>query len=224
VTDIDLHLNDIGDEGASALADALKVNTSVKTINLGCNRIGNEGAAALADALKENMSLTTIDLASNGIGDQGASVLADALTVNTSVTSINLDSNTIGNQGATALADALQVNTSVTYMDLDENFEIDEFNRASEIDESNDVIVEALVARNKRFRHLFLFDARKMLLSLMCADECGVVWPYLLKRGDTDGTAEPDNLESIRAEFEGVVAERRRRLQVAPEAKRRRVE
>jgi hypothetical protein len=71
---------------------------------------------------------------------------------------------------------------------------------------------------------MFLFDARRMLLSIMCADECGVVWPYLLERGDTDGVAAPDNLESIRAEFEGVVAERRRRLHAAPAAKRRRVE
>jgi hypothetical protein len=46
----------------------------------------------------------------------------------------------------------------------------------------------------------------------------------LLERGDTDGVAAPDNLESIRAEFEGVVAERRRRLLAAPEAKRRRGE
>jgi hypothetical protein len=59
---------------------------------------------------------------------------------------------------------------------------------------------------------MLLFDARRMLLSLMCADECGVVWPYLLERGDTDGIAAPANVETIRAEFDVVVAERRRRL------------
>jgi hypothetical protein len=59
----------------------------------------------------------------------------------------------------------------------------------------------------------------------MCADECGVVWPYLLGRGDTDGIVAPDNVESIRAEFlDDVVAERRRRSHVVPEAKRRRLE
>jgi hypothetical protein len=52
-----------------------------------------------------------------------------------------------------------------------------------------------------------------MLLSLMCADECGVVWPYLLESGDTDGKVVPENVELIRAELTGVVAERRRRLQ-----------
>jgi septal ring factor EnvC (AmiA/AmiB activator) len=58
---------------------------------------------------------------------------------------------------------------------------------------------------------MFLFDARRMLLSLMCADECSVTWPYLLVKGDTDGIVAPDNLESIRAEFAAVVEERRER-------------
>jgi hypothetical protein len=47
----------------------------------------------------------------------------------------------------------------------------------------------------------------------------------LLESGDTDGIVAPDNVESMRAEFAAVVAERRRRLQgVLPEAKRRRCE
>jgi hypothetical protein len=83
------------------------------------------------------------------------------------------------------------------------------------IDKSNCDIVNALVARNKRLRCLFLFDARRMLLSLMCADECGVVWPYLLKKGDNDGIVAPDNVETIRTEFGVVVAERRRRVALA---------
>jgi hypothetical protein len=49
-----------------------------------------------------------------------------------------------------------------------------------------------------------------MLLSLMCADECSVLWPYLLESGDTDGIDAPENLETIRAEFAAVVEERRR--------------
>jgi hypothetical protein len=64
-----------------------------------------------------------------------------------------------------------------------------------------------------------------MLLSLMCADVCGVVWPYLLKNGDKDGVDAPENVAAIRVEFEGVLAERRRRLQASsPEGKCRRLE
>jgi hypothetical protein len=100
------------------------------------------------------------------------------------------------------------VNTSLTSIDLAENA----------IDESKGASVEALIARNKRFRSLFLFDARQMLLSLMCADECGVVWPYLLERVDKDiGIVAPADVETIRAEYlSDVVVERRRRLLGTP--------
>jgi hypothetical protein len=47
----------------------------------------------------------------------------------------------------------------------------------------------------------------------MCADECGVVWPYLLDVGDAkDGVAPTSgDLETLRAEFAAVVEERCRR-------------
>jgi hypothetical protein len=84
------------------------------------------------------------------------------------------------------------------------------------IDESELALVDELLARNGRLRHLFLFDARKMLLSLMCADECGVVWPYLLDSADKDvGIVAPNNIETLRAEFAAVVEERRRRAALA---------
>jgi hypothetical protein len=92
-------------------------------------------------------------------------------------------------------------------------------------EKSNRDNIDALVDRNKRLRRLFLFDARQMLLSLMCADECGVVWPYLLEKRDIkDGVKKPYDVETTRAEFAAVVEERRRRLQVTPDAKRRRIE
>jgi Ran GTPase-activating protein (RanGAP) involved in mRNA processing and transport len=202
VTTLNLNSNAIGNEGAAALVDVLKVNSSVTTLELGVNEIGAEGAAALDDALKVNTSVTKIYLYSNGIGAEGAAALADALKVNTSVMTLNLGYNEIGNEGAAALADGLQVDTSVTRIALDGNY----------INASNRANVNELIARNERFRFLFLFDARQMLLSLMCADECGVVWPYLLGSGNTDGTVVPDNVDSIRAEFATVVEERRRRL------------
>jgi hypothetical protein len=114
------------------------------------------------------------------------------------------------------------VNTSVTTIRLVYNGVEDE----DAIDESNLARVGALVARNKRLRSLFLFDARQMMISAMCSDWCGVVWPYLLESDDiNDDKIAPDNVEAVRAEFAAVVAERRCRLQVAvPGAKRRRLE
>jgi hypothetical protein len=122
------------------------------------------------------------------------------------VMSIDLMRNQIGNEGAAALANGLHVNTSLTSIAFGNNA----------IDESNCASINALVARNKRFRSLFLFDARRMVLSLMCADECSVVWPYLLECIDKDvGIVAPAGVETIRTEFlSDVVVERRRRLQL----------
>jgi hypothetical protein len=46
LTNIEIFDNQIGATGASALADALKTNTSVTRINLDTNEIGAEGASA----------------------------------------------------------------------------------------------------------------------------------------------------------------------------------
>jgi hypothetical protein len=102
------------------------------------------------------------------------------------------------------------VNTSVMKIGL-ANYRIDESHRAR---------VDELVARNDRLRQLFFFDARKMLLSVLCTDECGVVWPYLLGGDDTNVGVAIDDVEALRAEFAAVVEERRRR---ADPVKRRRV-
>jgi hypothetical protein len=76
--------------------------------------------------------------------------------------------------------------------------------------------IKALTARNRRFRHLFLYDARQKLLSLTCADECGVVWPYLLVGDDLDTMkVAPDNVATIRTEFVAVVEERHLRAAAA---------
>lgn len=40
--------------------------------------IGDAGVGALAEALRENGALASLDLSSNTIGDAGASALADA--------------------------------------------------------------------------------------------------------------------------------------------------
>jgi len=121
LTEIDLRNNDIGAEGAKALAKALKINESLTKIDLSDNNIGSEGAKALAKALKINESLTKIDLYSNNIGSEGAKALAEALKVNQSLSTIDLFGNNIGDEGATALAEALNINQSLTILNLRRN-------------------------------------------------------------------------------------------------------
>jgi hypothetical protein len=50
-----------------AIADALKINTSLTNINLRENNIYNNGGQAIANALENNTSLTKIDLSNNCI-------------------------------------------------------------------------------------------------------------------------------------------------------------
>ncbi len=64
VTTLYLRWNKIGDEGAKAIAEALKVNAAVTTLYLGSNNIGDEGAIAIAEALKVNAVLKNLRKAS----------------------------------------------------------------------------------------------------------------------------------------------------------------
>ena len=71
--------------------------------------------------------------------------------------------------------------------------------------------MDPVVIASTEARRVFFFDrAQRQLLSLMCADECGVVWPCLLKNGVFQ-CFEPFHVEPLRAEFAVVVEERRRR-------------
>ena len=54
--------NNIGDEGCVALAEALKTNRTVHTLNLYHNHIGVQGCVALAEALKTNRTAHTLNL------------------------------------------------------------------------------------------------------------------------------------------------------------------
>ncbi|KAL0240793.1 hypothetical protein GEMRC1_006029 [Eukaryota sp. GEM-RC1] len=118
---IQLRSNSIGNEGAIAIADALRVNTSVLWMALKDNSIGSEGAIAIADALKVNSTVTDVHLEDNSIGNEGAIAIADALKINSTVTELCLHNNSIGNAGVIAIADALKVNSSVSTLWLDKN-------------------------------------------------------------------------------------------------------
>src|SRR3989338_2273007 len=111
---LDLRCSEIDNAGAEAFAEAFKANTSITTLNLSNNKISDAGVIALAKALKINKSLTTLYLPWGATGDAGAKVLAEALKTNTSLTTLDLSLDSkIGDTGAKALAEALKTNTSL---------------------------------------------------------------------------------------------------------------
>ena len=66
-------------DGAAALGECLKYNTSLTTLDLSCTGIDYDGAAALGECLKYNTSLATLYLSVNGIDDDGAAALSECL-------------------------------------------------------------------------------------------------------------------------------------------------
>ena len=66
----------IGDEGCSAVAEALKSNHAIRTLDLrGCN--GREsGATQLANLLRTNQTLTQLGLEWNNVGNKDAGIEA----------------------------------------------------------------------------------------------------------------------------------------------------
>ena len=127
---VDLSLCCIGPVGAQHLAQALCVNTSVKTLKLSRNLLGYRGAKALAEMLGAessgtvNTTLEHVDLSNCDIGPVGAQHLAQALCVNTSVKTLKLSGNPLGDEGAKVLAEMLgaessgTVNTTLEHIDI----------------------------------------------------------------------------------------------------------
>jgi Ran GTPase-activating protein (RanGAP) involved in mRNA processing and transport len=120
VTSLDLSCNNIRASGATALAAALEVNTTLKSLDLRSNAL--LGARAIGAALQRNKSLTRLDLQTNGLGANGAAALAAALEADrTHLTALNVRDNAMLAWGAAAIAGALRTNTLLVELDLAEN-------------------------------------------------------------------------------------------------------
>jgi len=96
---LDLSSHNIGVDVVKMIADALKDNHTLKTLNLIGSNICDDGAKIIADAIKVNQSLEKLNLSSNKIGDDGAKVLVDALRVNHSLKRLNFHCNDISTDG-----------------------------------------------------------------------------------------------------------------------------
>jgi Ran GTPase-activating protein (RanGAP) involved in mRNA processing and transport len=113
LTVVNLYHNNVGDEGARDIADALKHNTTLEWLYLSDNNIGDEGACAFADALKHNTTLIELDISVNNIGDEGVCAFADALKHNTRLHWLELSNNNIGDASIVKdINDEISVNKS----------------------------------------------------------------------------------------------------------------
>jgi len=100
-------------QGAKALAEVLKINTTLETLNLYESRMYEHNTRYLAEALVENKktSLNHLKLTNNVVGLIGAQALALALkSENTKLKILELDNADIRNKATELLADALKSN------------------------------------------------------------------------------------------------------------------
>jgi len=129
VTVLHLECCGLGEGGGRALAEALRLNTSLKVLDH-CNHygglnyavgLGEGGGRALAEALRLSTTLTSLNLYRNGLGEGGGEALAETLRINAMLTSLNLRLNGLGEGGGRAIAAALRENHALTSLVLDYN-------------------------------------------------------------------------------------------------------
>ncbi|POM78077.1 Hypothetical protein PHPALM_4439 [Phytophthora palmivora] len=111
---LDFSRNNLGDEGAQAVATLLRRYPNLEELDVSFNDIGDEGAIALADALAQNSTLLSFSL----LGDEGAQAVATLLRRYPNLEELDVSFNDIGDEGAIALADALAQNSTLLSFSL----------------------------------------------------------------------------------------------------------
>lgn len=90
-TKLDLSKKGISNSGVYEIAEALKLNDTIREIDLSDNIFDDEAAIYLADMLKRNMTLMSLFLDNNFIRDRGTSALVETLERNRTLTELTLN-------------------------------------------------------------------------------------------------------------------------------------
>ena len=123
LSSLNLNCIDIGDAGATALAEVLRTNTTLNSLGL-CNNpgIGNPSVMSLCEALKVNTTLCSLDLSGTGISDAGVLSLVEVLKTNaSSLTSLLLSDIKISHQSLRSIAEVLRVNSTLKDLTFEGN-------------------------------------------------------------------------------------------------------
>ena len=125
--DLDLRNNQIGSEGAVAIATMLKTNRSLESLNIARCGIGSSGGVELGAALERNKTLRYLNLSWNAVGDDGVKGLCVGLKNNSSLEELWLwDDESLGEEGVSLLLKCLEEkNTSLNKLVLSEKFKRD---------------------------------------------------------------------------------------------------
>ena len=118
ITQLNLARNQLGTGDCTALAEAIKHNSTITKLNLSWNRLGAGDCTAVAEVIKHNSTITQLDLAGNGLATGDCTALAEAIKHNSTITQLNLRYNQLGTGDCTALAEAIKHNLTITQLDF----------------------------------------------------------------------------------------------------------
>jgi Ran GTPase-activating protein (RanGAP) involved in mRNA processing and transport len=115
-----LNLSSCGITAADAahLAEGVGKCGSLTTLNLWVNNLGNSGTQTLVAALKVTSTLTSLDLKDCGITSVDVAHLSEGVGKSVSLATLILKDNRIGDSGAQALGVALAATSTLTSLNL----------------------------------------------------------------------------------------------------------
>lgn len=114
-TQFSLWDDDLGDDGAKALAEALRDNLHLVVLSLENTGIEAEGVQALAGALSGNKVMKSLDLEGNSMGNAGAKALASVLHT-TEIEILGIAHNEVGDSGFASLMELVENNRQFVHV------------------------------------------------------------------------------------------------------------
>ena len=141
LTDLNLSDNQISDEGALMLAEAMTLGCKLERLDLSNNQIGEAGGVAFAKALASNKTpLNTFKLVRNKLGEESGVAFAQAISSSSTIRTLCLQHNDMGGRSAEALSIALDGNPQLTQLGTEGNA----------LPYSGMLKLEEVIQRNKR--------------------------------------------------------------------------
>ena len=106
------------DIGIKALAEALKISSTLKSLNVGYNFLREGAALSIVRAAKQQDTMEVLGLAWCDIGLPGAAALADYISLSSALKKLVLAGNWIRDGGASAFGQGLKDNKMLEELDL----------------------------------------------------------------------------------------------------------
>ena len=103
--------NIIGKDGALAIGNSIRVNSTIKQLDLKFNKLKNEGGTAILNCIRGNVSLINLNLSSNMIGDAITASLKSMIEAQSNqLENLDLSLNDISKATMESLESLLKIN------------------------------------------------------------------------------------------------------------------